>query len=276
MYGKWAAWRTLGLAALLCLGGCASANGGESASPSAASPSAVSPSGEAPANPTVGASGSGKSPGKTVPLDFVPVLVVPLNEVKVSDDALYRRIDKVTASGRDVEVRLLQDAEAPNDIHAYLWDDGHAYDIGLVGSYGMEGVQEPRASDVTGDGAEELLVVGAMGASYEELKVLHYEATSGKWSNVLTMGTPAIVDLDGDGRDDLVAVSAGSLPSYLQIGRWNEGRFELADAATALGSADVRLVRADGEPRIQSGPEGEPGGRLYRYAGGELIPSEES
>jgi len=178
MYGKRAAWRTLGLAALLCLVGCASANGGESASPSDASPSAASPSGEAPANPTGGASGSGENPAKAVPLDFAPVPVVPLNEAKVSDDVRYRRIDKVTVAGRDVEVRLLQDAESPNDTHAYLWDDEHAYDIGLVGSYGTEGVQEPRASDVTGDGAEELLIVGAMGASYEELKVLHYEAAS--------------------------------------------------------------------------------------------------
>lgn len=165
-------------------------------------------------------------------------------------------------------VKLYQGTDS-HDVYAFLIDEGQSYSIGLASSYSLLGINELIASDLTGNGQNELLISGDMGAAYVELKVIGYDAETKRWLNLLTMGTPKIVDLDGDGKSDLMAVSAaGSIPSYLLIYQWTQGHFEMADVVKQLGNVYTTLVEQDGSTLIQSGTDDAK--KLFRYADGEL------
>lgn len=265
--GSWGALAAIGL----ILGGCSNSNGESltSASPASASVAGSSPS----AVPRPQASPSGAK-AEEIEMAFAPVPSYALQTIELGPSAKIVADKAVTVDGRDIRLELRQKPDTPTEIYASLRDEDRHYEIGLVGSYGLEGVQEPRTMDVTGDGQEELLLTGAMGASYEETKVIRYDSAEAAWKNVLTMGSPAVVDLDDDGKDDLAAVSMGSVPSYVFLFRWNRDGFEMADASSALGKSDARLVKVDGRTRIQSGSDAQ-NLSTYRYANGRLIEADE-
>ncbi|MEK4511002.1 hypothetical protein [Paenibacillus sp. FSL K6-2524] len=198
----------------------------------------------------------------------VPTSELPAEKPEAGLKELKGTELELQISGKKVLVKLYQGTDS-HDVYAFLIDEGQSYSIGLASSYSLLGINELIASDLTGNGQNELLISGDMGAAYVELKVIGYDAETKRWLNLLTMGTPKIVDLDGDGKSDLMAVSAaGSIPSYLLIYQWTQGHFEMADVVKQLGNVYTTLVEQDGSTLIQSGTDDAK--KLFRYADGEL------
>jgi hypothetical protein len=207
-----------------------------------------------------------------VALQFAAVKPSELPPAKPEEGLEKVKSAELQIGGENVLVDFYQGPGKPNeqhDIYAFLNDGGQTYSIGLATSFNLEGINEIIATDVTGDGQNELLISGVLGASYAELKVIGYDAQTKHWLNLLTMGTLEIVDLDGDGKPELVAVSAGSIPSYVQIYRWNQDYFEMADVAELLGNVYATLVEQEGTTLIQTGTDDAK--KLYRYADGKLV-----
>lgn len=90
----------------------------------------------------------------------------------------------------------------------------------------------------------------------------------------MTIGTPQIVDLDKDGNSGLIASSAGSMPSYVDIYRWNGLSSEKAEVAKQTGNEYVLLNNkiidnVDAWISETSISQGEK--HFYRYQEGKLI-----
>lgn len=126
------------------------------------------------------------------------------------------------------------------EIFASLEYKGKLYDIGLVSSYGIDSI-EIETRDRNFDNKEEIEIIGKLGASYTEMKIISYNEKDQQWENILTMGSPKIVDLNEDSREELVAVSMGSNPSYVDIYLWNEDHFKKISVAEVTQSDYARL-----------------------------------
>lgn len=210
-----------------------------------------------------------------IPLPFEPVAVErltttdePVELVKVKSFGLQR-----ISGVKDVLVHLYVDPqfrERPEqgEVIAYLQDGADLYNLGLVSDYGVAPVSV-QAVDWSGDGRAEMELFGPLGSHYEQIQVLGFDAEQKEWLRYLTTGSPLKTDLDGDGREELLAVSKGTVPSYLWIYRWQNGQFAMADPGKVLASESVRLVEDASGPLIEAA--GKDNTRLYRYQQGELL-----
>lgn len=187
-------------------------------------------------------------------------------------------LDDVSGQGKAMVRLYMQpgpERERQGEVWAFLEAGGNTYDLGIAGSYGLTGVSV-QVADKNGDGVKELVVAGGMGAAYGEMKIIGYDAGKKRWVKLLITGTPygKGVDLDGDGREDVVAVSGGSLPSYVWIYRWNRDHFEMADVAAATGNDYAYLNVEEGQTWLEAGKwvgghPAEP--RYYQYRDGQLL-----
>jgi len=163
--------------------------------------------------------------------------------------------------------------ESQGEVRAFLEDRGVQYQLGVAGSYGLDGVGA-QAKDMNRDGTRELVISGGMGADYGEMKMIGYDPARKGWVKLLAMGTPLDVDLDGDGQPELVAGSGGSLPGYVWLYRWNKDHFEKADVARDTGNIYAYVMQKDGQVWIEAGqwvPD-QPGvPHYYQYQAGKLL-----
>lgn len=160
------------------------------------------------------------------------------------------------------------DPHQSGEVRAYIKEGERWFHVGVVSAYGLDDI-EVRTGDRTGDGMRELHITGGLGAAYRELKLVGYDAEADLWQKELVMGTPQIVDLDEDGVEELIAVSAGSIPSYLTVYRWNGTIFEQANVGEQLGSEQAFLeYRRVGDQYhwVIKTDQGE-----YRYDNGMLV-----
>lgn len=158
-------------------------------------------------------------------------------------------------------------------VYGFLEHEGKLYEIGVVSNYGIDSVNV-NLIDRTFDQIKEIEIIGKMGAIYIEMKLISYNETSKNWGNLLTMGSPQIVDLDEDGLEELIAVSTGSIPSFVDIYRWNGNCFEKSSVTDETNNVYAILNIIDNEWVIETGSyvEGETlESTLCRYEKGKLI-----
>ncbi|UFJ39743.1 hypothetical protein LOK74_17030 [Brevibacillus humidisoli] len=210
-----------------------------------------------------------------VPLSFVPVppedisvTDAPVELVKVKSFGLQRISGK-----KNVFVHLYVDPQFQNkpeqgEVIAYLQDGADLYNLGIVTDYGIAQASV-QAADLNGDGRSEIELSGHLGSHYEEIRVFGFDSEQGKWLRYLQTGSPLKKDLDGDGRAELLAVSQGTIPSYLWIFRWENGQFSQADVATAVDGEYARLIDGEPQPLIDTGSADD--SRLFRYQQGDLV-----
>jgi len=210
---------------------------------------------------------------RIIELEFVPETVVVMETGE--PETGWERVRSVSLSGlgsNGVLVHLYMNTEetymSPNEVWGAVEVQGLMYNLGIIGSYGIDDVAL-EIKDVTGDGRSELLITATAGASYRERRIIGYDQENNSLVMLLTMGTPWEGDLDGDGREDIVAVSAGSIPQYVWIYRFAQGRFERSDVTLATGNLYAFIDGRDGMFWIESGKPNEP--QYFRYESGTLI-----
>lgn len=158
-------------------------------------------------------------------------------------------------------------------IYGFLEHKNKFYEIGVVSNYVIDDVNI-NVVDRTSDGIKDIEIEGCMGSTYIEMKIISFDETTQEWENLLTMGSPTIVDLDGDGQAELTAGSAGSIPPYLDIYKWNNDHFEKADVCEATKSDYASLRTIDGIWFIETGlyeNSKTSEHKLYKYDAGKLI-----
>lgn len=218
---------------------------------------------------------------KTIDLTFTPVSKEPLSEGLPNEEWIMAKSIYFDELPDQVETSLYLyvDNSANPDlrpgegaVYGFLEHKNSFFDLGLISNYGIDRVNVNLA-DRTADGIKEIEIEGGMGASYSELKIISYNEFNHRWENILTMGTPTIADLDMDGKEELIAVSAGSLPPYIDIYKWNKEHFEKADIVEAAESDYATLLQIKGRWLIETGiiEEGKSSeNKLYKYESGKL------
>lgn len=219
---------------------------------------------------------------KTIDLLFTEVPKIALKEAIPNEGWVKAKSIYFGSLENQVEstVHLYLDSDGnmdlrPNEgtVYGFLEHDKMLFEIGVVSSYGIDKVNINLA-DRNYDGIKEIEIVGNMGATYIEMKIIAYNESNHQWENLLTMGSPEIVDLDNDGKEELIAVSAGSLPPFVDIYKWNNNSFEKADISELTKSTFSLLYMLKGEWIIETGIIEDYKSVetvLYKYIDGKLI-----
>jgi hypothetical protein len=107
------------------------------------------------------------------------------------------------------------------------------------------------AEDLTGNGANEMVVYINKGTTYQEVKIFAYNGE--EWVALLATDNLIQIDLDSDGTNELVSTSMGSLPGYVKIYRWQNDSFEQADVADNTDSEFAIILQENDELVIEAG-----------------------
>jgi hypothetical protein len=237
----------------------------------------------------------------TIPLEYEMIPVEPLKTGVPAQDWVLSGILEIPAAGTQPEARLhlyLEDPEGllgltplvtalqvggescafdgdgiSGPVHALLEHGGIFYEVGLVGNYGLDLVFMAQ-NDWTLDGEAEIEIMGALGASYVEMRLIAFDPARGGWNQLLMMGSPQRLDLDEDGVPEILAVSAGSLPGYADLYRWRENHFEKASIANATNSHFVDVLKTEDGWRFETGisENGKTTGtRIFKYESDVLV-----
>ncbi len=206
-------WLAACLLPLLLLTGCALPWGPPPDTPVSSRPG--SPGNGTPAPPPAGQPGRASGAVNPIPLPFEAQPVTPLPQQAPPEG--YTRAKSLPFPNAGATVHRYT---RERQVHARLEADGARYQIGEVGAYGLEDLRT-ETQDWTGDGRPEIHLTGSMGATWKQLRIIGFDEAEGHWVQWLATDSPVIVDLDGDGRNEIVSVSRGSLPAYTRVTRWH-------------------------------------------------------
>nr|WP_312576183.1 hypothetical protein [Sedimentibacter sp.] len=154
-------------------------------------------------------------------------------------------------------------------VYGFLEHDNKMYDLGELSYYGIDSV-DVNLIDRTFDEIKEIEITGEMGAAYRELRIITYDESNKEWLNLLTMGSPKIVDLDEDGQEELIAISTGSVDIY----KWNNDSFEKSSITKEAENVYASLYLLDNKWVIETGLVEEDktsNPTLYKYENGKLV-----
>jgi len=179
---------------------------------------------------------------------------------------------------KEVDIHLYIDITQKSvehaDVYAYLEYKGNLYNIGIVGAFGLEDISITPV-DRTSDDFGWIGITGGMGATYVQMIIISYNKEQDVWMKSAELGSPDMMDLDNDGSKEFVVTSRGSLPSYVQIYRWNNSQFEMVDVAEDTGNEYAQLINQEGQFLIEMGgslDNIDPNdARFYKYDKGSLV-----
>ncbi len=195
---------------------------------------------------------------QTINLTYTPVTAKQLKEGQPKENWIKEKsiyFEKLN-NQIDCTVHLYQEKntgiveQGVNCVYAFLEHEGKFYEIGSVSNYSIEDVSI-NLIDRTFDGVKEIEIIGNMGTSYSEMKVIGYNQET--WTALLVMGSPLFADLNDDGIEELTAVSTGSLPSFVNIYRWQDDKFEKVSITEITNNDYANLYNKEGNWIIESG-----------------------
>lgn len=215
---------------------------------------------------------------QTIDLVFKPVEIEPLKEVEITDEFKYVDTIELKCFNGSLHVYVKNDETESGEVYGFIEHNNKFYEVNVISAYGVED-QNINLVDVTKDGRKELQLIGSLGSTYAELKIISYDANDEQWINLLTMGTPYIVDLDGDGVNEYIGVSTGSMPGFVDIYRWNGEFFVKASVTESTNNIYANLYNnqvtsenksiQDGSWIIETGNNDK--SEFYRYELGKLV-----
>ena len=198
-----------------------------------------------------------EKPGETLTLEKT----IPMENVggyKTVDINLYSRASTTTPGAIEVL--------------AFVVDGEKVYNIGVVSRYGIDDVTV-EANDWNHDKRTEVNISGSVGTTIVQLHIVDFDKKSKGWVNLLTLDGPNFIDLDADGVEELVAVSAGSTPTYVSLVRWKKNHFEAADIAKSTNNTYANIRITDETVQLEAGKElnGAAEKHFYQYKDGYLL-----
>jgi hypothetical protein len=118
-------------------------------------------------------------------------------------------------------------------------------------------------------------VFAGIGTSYISWDIIAFDGEQGKWTTFEVMGRPQIMDLDGDGSEEMVVSFEGVHlnPPDVEIVRWNNGTLEFSQIAAQSGVSGkpyARLTMKDNLPVIEVGDVAEEIPQQYKYQGNSI------
>jgi hypothetical protein len=131
-------------------------------------------------------------------------------------------------------LHLYVDINKSNLIYGFLEVGGNRYDVGIVSNEGIALV-EVKISHWTGVGNSEIQITSPMNPKTERLQLLRFNPDAANWERFDFQGHPTqTIDLDGDGKEELVGNNITDVPPYVEVHRWNtkEATFETAHIDT--------------------------------------------
>jgi hypothetical protein len=168
-----------------------------------------------------------------------------------------RTIDLGMADGKAISFLFyskdIQNAEA--DVQAFFQYEGKLYDyeLGLL-PYRLS---EVEANKVDGSFDDQVVLAGT-GTTLTHWNVIVFDKTSHKLRSFRTVGRPKLIDLDSDGRKELVASFEGAHLHFpnVEIIRYHDGELESAQVIESQNSDNpefARLVRQSSDFVIEIG-----------------------
>ncbi|CAM2945992.1 hypothetical protein PASE110613_08800 [Paenibacillus sediminis] len=209
---------------------------------------------------------------KVIDLNFSPALI---NELKSGQPQKDWIKVKSIAFGK-LQVHLYVDANNRKPYHtgsvyAFIQNQGLLYELGDVSSsYGLDDVEAEQINKKFGE--QGLMIMGSIGTPYTEMNLIGYDPAKGRLLSILALGKPTFVDLDGDGKDELVTAFQGvhlNEPN-INIFRERNGIIERCDVAEATGNEYAKLLSEGGTAMLETGKLNEEP-HYYHYKDGKLI-----
>lgn len=204
-------------------------------------------------------------------LKFSPVQAEVLKEAIPDENLIYEKSIFLgnIFDGEEIVIDLYYEKAAeesvkPNSFYAFLQYNNKVYELGNVSNYGLEDLKI-EASDITLDGKNEIEIVGAVGAAYIQMQLIGYNEETKEFVKILTMGSPKYADLDHDGIDELIGVSAGIVPGYVNIYKWTGNHFEMVEISEATNSLYSGLENKNDTWYIVTGNHAENNKMIFRY-----------
>ncbi|WP_281884810.1 hypothetical protein [Paenibacillus sp. YYML68] len=163
------------------------------------------------------------------------------------------------------------------EAYVYLEHKGRLYELGdVAASYGLDEVAVELLKPPYTSGVNDVRIIAGLGTSFTTWHLIGYDEADGKLLTWQVIGRPRLLDLDGDGLTELVAVFEGvhNNPPDLAIFRSTNEQLEVSNMNSQSGRTGIpytRLMLENDQPVIQAGDFLTDTSVHYRYVKGILI-----
>ena len=180
---------------------------------------------------------------EVIDLVFKPIEIEPLKAIELDEGQEIIQTIELENADRKLHLYVMKEDNLENesqDVYGVIEHGERLYDLSLISAYGKDNV-DIDLLDITNDGKKEVRIIGSLGSTYTELKIISYNQNDNQWLNLLTMGSPYIADLDGDGSQEFIGVSTGVIPGYVDVYRWNGDSFAKASVTESTKNTYANL-----------------------------------
>lgn len=199
----------------------------------------------------------------TIELSFTPQHAKEIQNIAFDKTWNLRKTVQLSDVSGVERVLLLFYEINDGQIKLILQDKDKFYDLGLEAK---PEDTEAIVKDINDDGVNELIVSANLGATVKAVKIISF--SNEKWVYLLNGENLIVIDLDVDGKSEIVETSMGSLPGYANIYRWNGSQYEKSDLLKDSGSASVAFMLKENKPVFELMKDNK--AELFRYQKGKL------